>query len=114
MFNPYTKAILGAMLILLGSLASAVEDGTRLTTSEIITAIVLAIGGLGAIWAAHLTVKWLVGGLVAFGSSIAVAMQDGTGVSTQEWLVAGVATLTALTAIYATSNTVASNSPSVT
>src|SRR5689334_18456758 len=111
MLNPYTKAILGALLALTASLAAGVEDGSRLTSSEVVTAILTGIGGLAAVWAAHATIKWIVGGLSAFGASIAVALQDGAGISAQEWLVAAVAGLTALVAVLGTDNTPASNAP---
>lgn len=111
MFNPYTKAVLGAMLVMMATLANAVEDGSQLTTSEIITAVGVGIAALGGVWAAHKAVKWLVSGLLAFLGALATAIEDGHGVSTQEWLTLAVATLTALTAIYVTPNTTASNKP---
>jgi hypothetical protein len=113
MFNPYTKALLGAVLVLLGTIANAMEDGTGLSTSEIVTAVVVTLGALGSIWAAHITIKWLVGGVVAFLGALATAMEDGTGVSAQEWVTMSVAAVTALVAVYATANTFASNSPAV-
>ena len=112
MLNPYTKAVLAAMLVLITSLITGVEDGSSLTTSEIVIAVVGSIAALGAVWATHHTIKWLVSGLTAGLTSFATAIQDG-GISTQEYLVIAGAALTALVAVYSTSNTSASNAPRV-
>lgn len=112
MLNPYTKAILSAMLVLITALITGVEDGSSLTTSEIVIAVVGAIGSLGAVWATHYAIKWLVSGVSAGLVSFATAIQDG-GISTQEYLVIFGAALTALVAVYSTSNTQPSTAPRV-
>jgi hypothetical protein len=112
MFNPYTKAVLGALLAMLTALVAGVEDGTGLSSSEIASAVLLFFGGLAAVWAAHAAIKWLAAGAMAAGSAVVVALQDG-GISTQEWLIIAVAGMTSLVAIYATPNTPASNNPRV-
>lgn len=112
MFNPYTKAVIMACVALLTTLTTAVEDGSGLTTSEIIIGVVAFIGGLGLVWAANLTVKWLVGGLTALLTSFAEAIQDG-GISTQEYLVMAGSAIAALATVYAVANTPKSNAPAV-
>jgi peptidoglycan/LPS O-acetylase OafA/YrhL len=110
MFNPYTKAILGAVLAFLAAISTAWDDSV-LTTTEIVTAIGVGIAALGAIWAVRPELKWIVSGVLAGIAALAVALQDDS-ISAQEWITIVVATLTALGAIYATSNTEASNEPS--
>ena len=109
MFNPYTKAILAALLAFLAAIATGWDDSV-LTTTEIVTAIGVGIAALGAVWAASPNIKWIVSGVLAGIASLAVALQDDA-VSLQEWVTIIVATLTALGAVYQTSNTEASNSP---
>lgn len=111
MFNPYTKAVLGAMLVFLSSMASAWDDSV-LTTTEIITAVGAGLAALGVVWAAHKTVKWLWGGALAGVSALAIALQDDK-ISAQEWVTIAVGVLGTLTLIYATPNTIASNMPEV-
>jgi hypothetical protein len=108
-YNPYTKAILGALIVFLGSLAAAFDDSV-LTTTEILTAVGVGIAALGAIWAAHKMIKWLVGGLLAGLGSVALALQDDK-FSTQEVITCASAVAVALAAIYATANTQASSNP---
>lgn len=112
MLNPYTKAFLLACMALLTALVTAVEDGSGLTTSEITVAVIAFVGGLGTVWAANLSVKWIVGGLVAAAAAFAEAIQDG-GLSTQEYLLIAGAALTSLVSVYSTSNSPASSAPAV-
>lgn len=107
MFNPYVKAIIGAIVVFLGSLATAIDDHNHITHSELIIAIGLAIAALGAIWAAHKTIKWLVGGGLAGLSALAVALQDDK-LSLQEGITIASAVAVALGAIYVSTNTASS------
>ena len=109
MYNPYTKAILGAVLAFLAAIATGWDDSV-LTTTEIVTAVGIAIAALGAIWAVNKNLKWIVSGILAGIASLAVALQDDA-VSAQEWITIAVATLTALGAVYQIENTNASNAP---
>jgi hypothetical protein len=109
MFNPYTKAILGAIIVLLAGLTAAWDDSV-LTTSEIFAAVGAAIAALGAIWAVNPQIKWLIGGLLAGLTSIGIALEDDR-LSAQEIVSAVGATLVALYAVYATANTEASSKP---
>ena len=109
MFNPYTKAIIGALLAFLGALATGWDDSV-LTTSEIVTAIGAGIAALGLIWAANKNIKRIVSGILAGVASLAVALEDDA-ISAQEWITIAVVTLTALAAVYQTPNTPASNEP---
>lgn len=112
MFNPYTKAILAAVLAGLTALFTAVEDGSTLTNAEIATAAMAFIGGLAVVWATHYAIKWVMSGVMAAGAALVTALQDG-GISTQEYLTIAIAALTALTAVYAIPNTVKSEAPKV-
>ncbi len=112
MFNPYTKAILGALLAMLTALVTAVEDGSSFTTAEIATAVLMFFGGLSAVWAANYSIKWVMGGVMAAGAAVVTALQD-SGISTQEWLTIAVAGVTSLAAIYTLQNTESSNAPKV-
>lgn len=109
MYNPYTKAILGAILAFLAAIATGWDDSV-LTTTEIVTSVGVAIAALGAIWAVNKNLKWIVSGVLAAIASLAIALQDDA-VSAQEWITIGVATLTALVAVYSIENTDASNDP---
>jgi hypothetical protein len=112
MYNPYTKAIIGAAIALIASFITAVEDGSGLTTSEITWGIIAGIAGLSLVWANNLMVKWLVGALIAGLGAFAEAIQD-SGISTQEYLFIFGAALTALATVWAVPNTVASNAPAL-
>jgi hypothetical protein len=109
MLNPYTKAILAAVIAFLGALAASFDDSV-LTTTEYLTATGVGIAALGAVWAAHKTIKWLVSGLLAGLGSVGLALQDDK-LSAQEAITIGLAVATALYAVYQTSNTSASNTP---
>jgi Na+-transporting NADH:ubiquinone oxidoreductase subunit NqrE len=111
LFNPYTKAILSAMLAFLTALATSWDD-SELTTTEITTAIGIGIAALMAVWAAPVQIKWLVSGLLAGISALAVALGDDA-ISAQEWITIIVATLGALAIVYQTPNTFVSNAPAV-
>jgi hypothetical protein len=111
MYNPYTKAILAAALAGLGSIATAWDD-SRLSHTEVVTAIGVTLGALAFVWAAHLTIKWIVSGLLAGIGSLAVAVSDDK-ISAQEWITLAVAVVTALYAVYATPNTLRSSAPAV-
>lgn len=110
MLNPYTKAVMGALLAFLAAISTAWDDSV-LTTTEIVTAIGVAIAALGAVWAVNANLKWIVSGVLAALAALAVALQDDA-VSAQEWITIVIATLTALGAVYTIDNTVASNLPS--
>jgi intracellular septation protein A len=109
LFNPYTKAIIAALVAFLGSLASAFDDSI-ITTSEILVAVGIGIAALGAVWAAHKTIKWLISGVLAGFGSLSLALQDDR-FSAQEIITVGLAVLIALTAVYETANTEASSQP---
>lgn len=102
MFNPYVKAILLAALAGFGVLATSVDDGA-ITASEVVIAIAAFIGGLATVWAANLTIKWVVSGLVAGLTSLGAALLEG-GISLQEGITIGVVVITALAAVYKTTN----------
>lgn len=105
MFNPYTKAILGAVVAFLGSIITAFDDSV-LTTTEIFAAVGIGVGALGAICASHLMIKWLVSGFLAGLGSIGIALQDDK-LSWQEVITAASATAVALYAVYSATNTAA-------
>jgi hypothetical protein len=109
LLNPYTKAILAALLAFLAAIATGWDDSV-LTTTEIVTAVGVGIAALGAVWAANKNIKWIVSGVLAAIAALGVALQDDS-ISAQEWITIAVATLTALSAVYATPNTPASNKP---
>jgi hypothetical protein len=103
MFNPYTKAIIGAFIALVAGLSVGIEDGV-LTTSDVVVSIVGAMTALAAVWATHLLVKWLWGAAVAGATAFGTAVLDDA-VSYAEWITIAAAVLGALGAIYATANT---------
>lgn len=112
MFNPYVKAIIGAVVVFLGSLFTAFDDNI-LTTTEILAAVGLGIGALGAIWASNLMVKWLVGGALAGLGALGLALQDDK-LSAQEVITVVLAVAVALAAIYKTTNTTSDTPTSTT
>jgi len=101
-FNPYVKAILLAALAAFGVLATSVDDGA-ITASEVVIAVAAFVGGLATVWAANITVKWIVSGLVAGLTSLGAALLEG-GVSLQEGITIGVVVVTALAAVYRSTN----------
>ena len=111
MLNPYVKAVLAAIIAFLGGIAAGWDDSV-LTTTEIVTAVGVGIAAMGAVWAAHKTIKWLVGGVLAGLSALAVAFQDDK-LSLQEGITIVLAVLVSLYSIYATTATEASNAPPV-
>lgn len=110
MFNPYTKAILGAVVVFLSAIASAWDDSV-LTTTEIITAVGLGIAALGLIWGLNPTLKWIMSGVLAGVSALAIALQDDA-ISAQEWVTIGIAVFGALAVVKQVSNTQPSSAPS--
>jgi hypothetical protein len=109
LFNPYTKAILGAVIVLLSGLVAGWDDSV-LTTTEIFTAFGAAIAALGAIWATSPTIKWAVSGLLAGIAALGVSLEDNA-FSAQEVISVIGSVLIALYAVYATPNTEVSNAP---
>lgn len=109
MLNPYTKAVIAALIAFLGALAAAFDDSV-LTTTEILVAVGVGIAALGAVWAAHKTIKWIVSGVLAGIGSLGLALQDDK-FSTQEIITVVLAVLVALYAVYQTANTPASSNP---
>lgn len=102
MFNPYVKAIILAVLAAFGVLATSVDDGA-ISTSEVVLAVAAFVGGLGVVWAANKTIKWLVGAAVTGLTSLGAALLEG-GVSLQEGITIAVAVVTALAAVYKSTN----------
>jgi hypothetical protein len=103
MFNPYTKAIIGAFVALIAGLGTGIQDGV-LTTSDVVIAIVGGMTALAAVWATHPMVKWLWGALAAGATAFGTAVLDDA-VSYAEWITIAAAVLGALAAIYTTPNT---------
>lgn len=101
MFNPYVKAVIAAVLAGLGSVATALDDNV-LTTSDVVVAIGVFVGGFALVWATT-TGKEVIGALVAGLGSLGTALLEG-GVSLQEGVTIAVVALTALVGVSAVTN----------
>ncbi len=103
MFNPYVKALIAAAVAVVAGLSTGIEDG-KLTTTEVVIAIVAGITGLVAVFgASHPLVKVLGGALIAAASAFATAVLDDK-VTYAEYITIVGAALGALAAISASSN----------
>ena len=104
MFNPYVKAILGAVAAAVAALSVGIQDGA-LSKSDVSLAISAFIVGIAVVWAVgHPVLKWLAAGVVAGLAAFSDAVLDDT-ITYADILTIIAAVVGSLLLVYSNANT---------
>lgn len=104
MFNPYVKAILGAVAAAVAALSIGIQDGA-LSKSDVTLAVSAFIVAVSVVWAVgHPVLKWLSASIVAGLAAFADAVLDDA-ISYSEWLTIAGAVVGSLVLVYRANNT---------
>jgi hypothetical protein len=98
----YAKAIIAVVVAFGTSFATALDDGS-VNTTEWLVAVGAAVVAFGGVYAANLTIKWLVGAATVLIGGLVTALESGD-ISPQEWATVLVATVVAIGSIWTAPN----------